>query len=98
MCSDCDTPLQLGEPPEPPDPSPSYRELVTIYQAANPVQANLIRAVLEADGIVVHLKGEMLTGAIGELPANFAYVEVQVPPESVTRARELALQVERGEA
>ena len=93
VCTDCGGPLESGEPPE--IPRPGFRELVTVYQAASPIQAQIIRSRLEAEGIPVHVKGDMLAGAVGELPANVLYVEVQVPPESAERAREIALEVER---
>jgi len=93
-CADCGTPLVPGEAPRP-EP-PSYRELATIYQAADGTQAHLVRAALEAEGIPVNIAGEALMGAVGELPATMLQVEVQVPPEFAVRAREIALQCETG--
>ena len=92
-CSDCGAPLTLGEAPQP-EP-PTFRELVTVYKAANGVQAHLVRGVLEAEGIPVSIRGEALMGAIGELPVTLLDVEVRVPPEYAARARELALECER---
>lgn len=93
-CSDCGTALVAGPPPEP-EP-PVYRELQTIYQAADGTQAHLIRAAIEAEGIPVNISGEALMGAVGELPATMLQVEVQVPPEHAERAREIALACEPG--
>jgi hypothetical protein len=92
-CSDCGASLEFGEAPQP--ESPTYRELVTIYRAADGIQAHLVRSVLEQEDIPVSVRGEALMGAVGELPATMLDVEVQVPPEFAARARELALECER---
>jgi hypothetical protein len=56
----------------------------------------MIRVALEAESIPVHIAGEALMGAVGELPATLLQVEVQVPPEYAERARAIALQCEEG--
>jgi len=94
-CSDCGAALTDGEAPRP--PTPQFRELVTIYFAANPIQAHLIRWILEQEEIPVHLRGESLVGTLGELPSTVVEVDVQVPAEFAVRARDLALQFERRE-
>jgi hypothetical protein len=94
VCTDCGTALALGEAPRP-EP-PVFRELQTIYQAADGTQAHMIRFALEAANIPVHIAGEALMGAVGELPATLLQVEVQVPPEYAEQAREIALQCEKG--
>jgi hypothetical protein len=92
VCSDCGTTLVGGEAPQ---PSPAkFRELVTVYKASDGIRAHLLRSVLEGEDIDVFIRGEALLGAVGELPATLLDVEVQVPPESAVRARELALQWE----
>jgi hypothetical protein len=58
----------------------------------------MIRAALELEDIPVYIAGEALMGAVGELPATMLQVEVQVPPEFAERAREIALQCEKGSA
>jgi hypothetical protein len=94
VCSDCGARLREGAAPAP--VNVSFQDLQTVYQAANVIQAHLIRDILESDGIPVHLGGESLTGAVGELPATVLQIEVQVPPEFALRARKLALQFEAG--
>lgn len=89
-CSDCRGELSEGEAPRP-EP-PVYRELVTVYEADRGDQAHLIKAVLANEGIPVHVSGESLLGAMGELPLTMQPVRVQVPPEFAKRARELALE------
>jgi hypothetical protein len=88
---DCGAPLAEGEAPAIVE-SVAFRELVTVYRAADGIQAHLVRSLLEEEGIPVHIQGEALMGAVGELPATMLEVEVQVPPEFAVRARELALQ------
>jgi hypothetical protein len=90
FCSDCGTSLRQGEaPPKPAKPAPAYRELETVYETSDRIQAHLIRSLLEQDEIAVHVAGESLHGALGELPPTMPYVRVQVPPEHVERARRL---------
>ena len=96
LCPDCGAALAHGEAPRP-EP-PVFRELQTIYQAADGTHAHMIRVALEAENIPVHIAGEALMGAVGELPATLLQVEVQVPPEYAERAREIAVQCEEGAA
>jgi hypothetical protein len=94
VCPDCGTTLAPGEAPRP-EP-PVFRELETVYKAADGTQAHMIRVALEVEDIPVHIAGEALMGAVGELPATMLQVEVQVPPEFAERARKIALQCEKG--
>lgn len=71
-----------------------------VYEAANQIDAHLVRHALEAVGIPVFLNGEALLGGIGELPL-FGVVTVCVPDGAWDQARvivdELALGQPRGE-
>lgn len=49
-----------------------------VYEAANLIDAHLVRHALEAEGIPVFLRGEQLLGGMGELPL-FGVVAVCVP-------------------
>ena len=60
-----------------------------VYRAGNPIEAHLVRGLLEDHAIPVRLSGEALVGAIGELPADVAQVEVLVPRGFSVRARGL---------
>jgi hypothetical protein len=62
---------------------------VAVYKAENAIEAHLIRGLLEAESIPVRLSGESLSGAIGELPADVAQVDVLVPGGFSVRARGL---------
>jgi hypothetical protein len=70
-------------------------DYVTVFIASDPVQAHLVRGLIEAEGITVYLKGEALTSALGELPVTVKQVEVQVPREDRVRALELAARFEK---
>jgi hypothetical protein len=65
-----------------------------VYEAANLIDAHLVRHALEAADIPVYLRGESLVGGMGELPM-FGVVAVCVPETAWPQARaivdELAL-------
>lgn len=69
---------------------------VAIYKAENPIEAHLIRGLLEAEAIPVRLSGEALVGAIGELPTDVGQLEVLVPRGYSVRARGLVQAYEDG--
>jgi len=96
VCSDCGSALAPGEAPEVQGESPAFRELVTIYRAADSIRAHLLKGVLQSEGIPVDISGEALMGAVGELPVTMLDVEVKVPPEFAVQARQTALEWERG--
>jgi hypothetical protein len=93
-CVDCGLPLMLGAAPEDAHEPPQFTDYATVFIAADPVQAHIVRGLIEAEGLVVFLKGEGLTGALGELPATVRQIEVQVPEEDRERARALVLRFE----
>jgi hypothetical protein len=66
----------------------------TIYQAANLADAHLLRQLLQDTGIPVHLNGEYLQGALGEVPPNTPIL-LMVPDEHAQTARALVLDWER---
>jgi len=92
ICSDCDSELRQGEVP--PEPLVEYLELQTIYETNNQIQAHLIKSVLEEHGISVHIIGESLLGAVGELPPTMLFIRLQVSLEEAQRAREIALKTD----
>ena len=57
-----------------------------VYDAANLIDAHLVRHALEAVDIPVFLKGEALVGGMGELPL-FGTVQVCVPEAAWPQAR-----------
>jgi len=78
--------------------------VVEVYWAADAPQAHLVKTVLERAGIEVHVVGEMLQGAVGELPMGpTTSPRLWVPKGAEARARaviaewEKRLRVERTE-
>ena len=68
-----------------------------IYEAENLIDAHLVRGLLEQAGIPVFVRGEYLTGAIGELPPQ-GLVAVMVPTIAWPAAHDcLAEYVRRGD-
>ena len=59
----------------------------TVYEAANAAEAHMIADLLRQEGVVAHVRGEHLQGALGELPAA-GLVRLEVHPEDHARARD----------
>lgn len=59
-----------------------------VYEAANLIDAHLVRHALEDAGLPVFLRGEALLGGMGELPL-FGVVAVCVPEAALPEAREI---------
>lgn len=59
-----------------------------VYEAANLIDAHLVRHALEDAGLPVYLRGEALIGGMGELPM-FGVVAVCVPEAALPAAREI---------
>lgn len=95
-CLDCGTRLVKGVGFAEPPPPLEFAPLRTVFIASGLVQGHLVRGMLEAEGIRVHLKGEALRSAIGELPPDVMQVEVQVPIGDEDRALEIVRCFERG--
>ena len=60
-----------------------------LYQAADRIEAQLIRDLLERHRIETRVFGDYLTGALGELPADIYPTLWVVEDDDVPRAREL---------
>ena len=57
-----------------------------VYEAANLIDAHLVRHALEHAGIPAYVRGEALLGGIGELPAC-GLIDVCVPASCRVQAR-----------
>ena len=68
----------------------------SVYEAANLIDAHLVRQALEAEGIPAFVRGEALTGGIGELGV-FGLVGVMVPDAAWPQARDVVAALELGE-
>jgi len=69
-----------------------YRDLQTIYETSNQIHAHLMKSLLEEHDIPVHISGDSLQGALGELPPTMLFLRLQVPVEDAQRARQIALE------
>ena len=68
-----------------------------LHTARHAAEAHLIRDYLESEGIKTIVRGEFLTGGIGELPADVCQVWVVVDSDA-ERAWALLRQFLRGDA
>ena len=68
-----------------------------VYEAANLIDAHLVRHALEAAEIPVFLRGEQLLGGMGELPL-FGVIAVCVPDVVWPQAREIVTTLPLGES
>ena len=59
-----------------------------VYEAANLIDAHLVRHALEAAEIPVFLRGEQLLGGMGELPL-FGLIAVCVPDVAWPQAQDI---------
>ena len=62
-----------------------------LYEANNGIEAQLIRDMLEREGIFVRVDGEYLQGGIGDLQ-SMGIVRVLVPETDLPRAKEIIQQ------
>jgi hypothetical protein len=67
----------------------------TVYEAANLIDAHLVHQALEAEGIPAYIRGEALTGGIGELGV-FGLLAVMVPEVAWPQARGLVEELALG--
>ena len=67
-----------------------------VYEAANVIDAHLVRQALEHAGLPAWVRGEALTGGMGELGV-FGLVAVMVPDDCVPAAREVVEALQLGE-
>ena len=59
-----------------------------VYEAENIIDAHLVKGMLELEGIPAFVRGEYLTGAMGDLPV-MGLVAVSVPESEFPRAEGL---------
>lgn len=67
-----------------------------VFQAADTIEAHIIKGMLEAHGIPATVSGNFLTGAAGELPAS-GMVSVCVDKEQLESAKNLISEYEQTE-
>lgn len=69
----------------------------TVYEAANLIDAHLVRQALEAEGIPAFIRGEALIGGMGDLGV-LGLVAVMVPEAAWPQARSLVEELALGTA
>ncbi len=47
---------------------------INLYRASHTLEAHALKGALEAEGVLVRLNGEGLSGALGELPVDMLQV------------------------
>ncbi len=67
----------------------------TVYEAANLIDAHLVRQALEAEGIPAFIRGEALIVGMGDLGV-FGLVAVMVPEAAWPQARSLVEELALG--
>jgi len=67
-----------------------------VYEAANTIEANLLKGLLEQEGIETFVNGEYLVGAIGELPVS-GIVNLSVEEDDMAKALKIIEAYEAGE-
>jgi hypothetical protein len=68
-----------------------------VYTANGQIEAEQVRAFLEASGISSVLRGESLTRTHGVTVSDLGRVDIFVPAADADRANELLAAVERGD-
>jgi hypothetical protein len=75
------------------------RRLVEVYRAKNSPQAHLLKSALENSGIPALVEGELLQGALGELPIGWSSApRILVDESDAAQARVLLKDWERSGA
>jgi len=93
-CIDCGTRLVPGPGVTDPEIGLEFNALKTVFIAANGTEGHVVAGTIEAEGIPVYIKGEMLLGGVGELSTLDVQVEIQVPVERAEDARRIAMRFE----
>ncbi|MGV8122915.1 MAG: DUF2007 domain-containing protein [Candidatus Xenobiia bacterium LiM19] len=92
-CKDCQLELVESLPPEPPEPEPSYQELVTVYSAPSPAMLDMAQSILQSAEIKYYIKGELIQNIIafgtygGSFNLSVGPPEIQVAPDDAEEAR-----------
>ena len=70
--------------------------MVNIYTARDSIEANIVKGMLEANGVPAYIAGEYLQGGIGELAA-LDFLHISVNDEDVDRAKKIIHRYETGQ-
>jgi len=72
-------------------------KLVSIYKAAGLLEADMLKAFLEAQGLKVYLNQESVGRTLGLAAGTLGRVKVMVPEEQVEDAKALITAIEEGD-
>lgn len=72
-------------------------KLVSVYSAAGLLEADMLKAFLEAQGLKVFLSQESVGRTLGLSAGTLGKVIVMVPEEQVDEAKELLTAIEEGD-
>jgi hypothetical protein len=72
-------------------------KLVSIYAAAGLLEADMLKAFLEAQGLQVYLSQESVGRTLGLSAGTLGMVEVLVPEFQAAEAKELIAAIAKGE-
>lgn len=67
-----------------------------IYEASNTIEANILKGLLEQEGIEIFVNGEYLTGGIGDLPVS-GIVTLSVEEDDMAKALRVIEAYEAGD-
>jgi hypothetical protein len=70
--------------------------MISIYRGSDYFEAQLLRDLIEQDGLQVFLQGAALQGGLGELAA-IGHLSIMVNDVDQSRARDIILAYERGD-
>jgi len=70
--------------------------MISIYRGSDYFEAQLLRDLIEQDGLQVFLQGAALQGGLGELAA-IGHLSIMVNDPDQSRARDIILAYERGD-
>ncbi|AVJ57221.1 hypothetical protein C5610_13525 [Idiomarina sp. OT37-5b] len=70
-------------------------EWLTVYYAANPLEAQLLKGLLETQQITVRMTDNGMVGGIGELPADAIETPLKVQAEQYEQARKILTNYEQ---
>lgn len=85
MCAECGQPLSAVPPP--PDFDPDIK-LTEIYRANGEIDAQMIRSILEANGVECMLSGESVRLTHAIMIDGLAEVKILVREDDAARARD----------
>ena len=77
-------------------PEDAEAGMKTVFDAKDTLEANLLKGLLQQQGIEAHIRGEYLQGGIGELPP-LGIVQLQVDEADVERAEAIIRAWEAGD-